>query len=50
MAALGRFISKLGERGLLPFKHLKKAVRFEWTMEADQAFRGLKEYLSSRRC
>jgi hypothetical protein len=47
MAALGRFISKLGERALSLFKLLKKTGRFEWTMEADQAFRGLKEYLSS---
>jgi hypothetical protein len=47
MVALGRFISKLRERGLPLFKHLKKAGGFEWTVEADQAFRGLKEYLSS---
>jgi hypothetical protein len=46
-AALGRFISKLGERGLRLFKLLKKTGRFEWTSEADQAFRVLKEYLSS---
>jgi hypothetical protein len=38
MAALGRFISKLGERGLPLFKHLKKVGWFEWTQEADQAF------------
>jgi hypothetical protein len=47
MVALGRFISKLRERGLPLFKHLKKAGWFEWTVEADRAFRGLKEYLSS---
>lgn len=47
MAALGRFISKLGERGLPLFKLLKKTSRFEWTEEAEQAFRGLKGYVSS---
>jgi hypothetical protein len=35
MAALRRFISKLGERGLPLFKLLKKAGRFEWIAEAD---------------
>ena len=47
MAALGRFISKLGERGLPLFKLLKKTVRFDWTPEAEQAFRDLKKYLTS---
>jgi hypothetical protein len=37
MAALGRFISKLGEKGLPFFKLLKKSERFEWKDEADQA-------------
>jgi hypothetical protein len=35
MVALGRFISKLGEKGLPFFKLLKKSHRFEWTNEAD---------------
>lgn len=39
-AALGRFISKLGERGIPPFKLLK-------TLEAEQALQGLKQYLTS---
>jgi hypothetical protein len=30
MAALGRFISKLGEKGLPFFKLLKKADKFVW--------------------
>src|SRR5207237_1511233 len=47
MAALGRFISRLGERGLPLFKLLKKADRFDWNQEAEQALQGLKEYLSS---
>ena len=47
MAALGRFISKLGERGLPLFKLLKKTGLFDWTPEAEQAFRDLKKYLIS---
>jgi hypothetical protein len=35
MAALGRFISKLGEKGLPFFKLLKKSDRFEWVDEVD---------------
>jgi hypothetical protein len=37
MAALNRFISKLGERGLPFFKLLKHQEKFAWTPEADQA-------------
>jgi hypothetical protein len=37
MAALNRFISKLGERGLPFFKLLKHQEKFVWTAEADQA-------------
>ena len=35
MAALGHFISKLGERGLPLFKLLKKTGHFDWTPEAE---------------
>jgi hypothetical protein len=35
MAVLGRFISKLGEKGLPFFKLLKKSDKFKWTDEAD---------------
>jgi hypothetical protein len=45
MAALGRFISKLGEKGLPFFKLLKKSDRFKWTEEADQALKELKTFL-----
>ena len=41
MAALGRFISKLGECGLPLFKLIKKTGCFSWTEEADVAFREL---------
>ena len=46
MATLGRFISRLGEKGLPLFKLLKKADHFEWNPEAERALQGLKEYLS----
>ena len=38
VTALGRFISKLGERALPFFKLMKKKGPFEWTPEADRAF------------
>jgi hypothetical protein len=47
MVALGRFISKLGEKGL-PFpKLLKKADKFVWDNEAHKAFEALKESLTT---
>jgi hypothetical protein len=46
MAALNRFISKLGERGLPFFKLLKHQEKFVWTAEADQALAQLKDFLS----
>jgi ribonuclease HI len=46
MAALDRFISKLGERGLPFFKLLKHQEKFMWTPEADQALAQLKDFLS----
>jgi hypothetical protein len=47
MAALGRFISKLGEKGLTFFKLLKKYDKFKWTDEADQALEELKTFLTT---
>jgi hypothetical protein len=46
MAALNRFISKLGERGIPFFKLLKHQEKFVWTPEADQALAQLKDFLS----
>jgi hypothetical protein len=46
MAALNRFISKLGERGLPFFKLLKHQEKFVWTTEANQALAQLKDFLS----
>jgi hypothetical protein len=47
MAALGRFIARSGEKALPFFKLMKRAGKFEWTPEADQAFAELKRYLTS---
>ena len=47
VTALGRFISKLGERALPFFKLMKKKGPFEWTQEADKVFQDLKKYLTS---
>jgi hypothetical protein len=46
LAALNRFISKLGEWGLPFFKLLKHQEKFAWTPEADQALSQLKDFLS----
>jgi hypothetical protein len=46
MAALGRFISKLGEKGLPFFKILKKVDKFVWDDEAQKVFEALKESLT----
>jgi hypothetical protein len=45
MAALGHFISKLGEKSLPFFKLLKNADKFVWDVEAQKAFEALKESL-----
>jgi hypothetical protein len=47
MAALSRFISWLGERGLTFFKFLKVKEKFEWSEEADASFVELKQFLTS---
>ena len=47
MAALNRFLSRLGERGLPFFKLLKRQDKFEWTTEAAEALENLKHHLQS---
>jgi hypothetical protein len=47
MAALGRFITRSGEKALPFFKPMKRTGKFEWTPEADKAFTELKRYLTS---
>jgi hypothetical protein len=47
MAALSRFISKLGEWGMPFYKLLRKADGFQWEDQAAAAFIELKQYLKS---
>ena len=47
MAALNRFLSRLGEQGLPFFKLLKRQDKFEWTTEAMEALESLKHHLQS---
>jgi hypothetical protein len=49
MAALSRFISRLGARRLPFFKLLKKQDKFQWIQEAQEAFEDLKKYLTTPR-
>jgi hypothetical protein len=46
MAAVSRYISKLGEWGLPFFKLLKHQEKFMWTQEAHHALAQLKDFLS----
>jgi hypothetical protein len=47
MAALNRFISRLGERGLPFFKLLKRQDKFQWMEEAERPLQDLKHHLQS---
>jgi post-segregation antitoxin (ccd killing protein) len=47
MAALNRFISRLGERGLPFFKLLKRHDKFQWIEEVKQALQDLNHHLQS---
>jgi hypothetical protein len=47
MAALSRFISKLGEHGIPFYKLLRKADGFQWDDQAAVTFIELKQYLKS---
>jgi hypothetical protein len=47
MVDLGRFISKLGEKGLPFFKLLKKFDKFEWTDKAGRVLEELKTFLTT---
>ncbi|XP_063938093.1 uncharacterized protein LOC135147954 [Daucus carota subsp. sativus] len=46
IAALGRFVSKSGDKCLPFFKALKKVKNFEWTKESQVAFEELKKYMA----
>jgi hypothetical protein len=47
MAALSRFISRLGEKGLLFYKLLKKVDKFQWIAEAHEALEALKKFMTT---
>jgi hypothetical protein len=47
MAALSRFISKLGERGMPFYRLLCKVDGFQWDDQAAAVFVDLKQYLKS---
>src|ERR1041385_6552193 len=47
LAALSRFISRLGERTLPFYQFLQKGEKFKWTEEARNAFADLKNTLST---
>src|SRR6185436_19943546 len=47
MAALNRFLSRLGEWGLPFFKLLKRQDKFEWITETAEALENLKHHLQS---
>jgi hypothetical protein len=46
LAALSRFISRLGEKGLPLYRLLKKHEQFSWTVEAQEALDKLKMTLA----
>jgi hypothetical protein len=48
LAALSRFISRLGEKALPLYRLMKKSDKFEWTPEANAAFAELKDLLSTQ--
>ena len=48
LAALSRFISRLGEKALPLYRLMKKLDTFEWTDEAQVAFDDLKVLLSTQ--
>ena len=47
LAALSRFISRLGEKALPLYRLLKKVEHFSWTPEAEEALEKLKKTLTS---
>jgi hypothetical protein len=47
LAALSRFISRLGEKGFPLYHLLRKAERFTWTPEAEEALGNLKALLTN---
>ena len=48
LAALSRFISRLGEKALPLYRLMKNPDKFEWTPEANAVFVELKAQLSTQ--
>ena len=48
LAALSRFISRLGEKALPLYRLMKKSDTFDWTAEVEAAFVELKALLSTQ--
>ena len=48
LAALSRFISRLGEKALPLYRVMKKSDKFEWNDEAEAAFEELQALLSTQ--
>jgi hypothetical protein len=48
LAALSRFVARLGERNLPLYKLMKKSDNFTWTPEAQEALDSLKNMLKSQ--
>jgi hypothetical protein len=47
LAALSRFISRLGEKGLPLYRLLRKTERFTWTPKSEEALGNLKALLTN---
>jgi hypothetical protein len=47
MAALSRFIARLGEKGMSFYELLKKVDKFQWTTEAQEALDAMKKFLTT---
>ena len=47
VAALSRFIARLGEKALPFYTLMRKSDKFEWNEEAEKAFQNLKQVLST---
>ena len=47
LAALSRFISRLGEKGLPLYRLLRKVERFTWTLKVEEALGNLKALLTN---
>ena len=45
VAALSRFIARLGEKALPFYALMRKLDKFEWNEEAEKAFHNLKQFL-----